>query len=422
MKTESDWLVAIQAAGTPAPQWLQDLRARLNRIPAEALDLGPHDLHYQDRAGTVRDVKTAYDALMHIGEQLSYAEATARLAVLFPDVAEGRVALPARQPMKMLPLDDQRILRAIRLMFSALGNRHVRILAVNPDEKDEHKAGRHLYPKGSHINSWGYDDVARTLDTLKYFNSQGFGIYAMPLESAEYAIIVVDDVENPDLIMEIGGHRIGRTKVAAEKYVIISNPNLYMRTSPVKTQAIFVIEGYNLSIPDVRKNMLEMAQEENIWHGDPGVNNLVHAFRVPGFMNTKNKYKIMTEDGRIIQPIVKIEGNPHTGMSDYIRLRIAETRREPATGLERGPSPRIWPGPKPEEIQLVGSWLRAVDSAFQASDDEMLELADRMASRQPEQWRESVIAARAWVVAEHARHSVAASSEMCADDGPAPRC
>ena len=40
---------------------------------------------------------------------------------------------------------------------------------VNPavqDEEDKHKAGRHLFPKGSRVNSWGYEDVARTLDTL----------------------------------------------------------------------------------------------------------------------------------------------------------------------------------------------------------------------------------------------------------------
>ena len=411
MKTEAEWLSDIQAGvhpgknGKPEPDpWLRELRARLNRIPAAALQLGAHDLHYRDRAGTVRDVKSAYDALMHIGEHLSYAEATARLCVLFPAVASGEDFLPEPQAMKDLPLDDQRILRAVRTMFAAIGDRRVRILAVDPDEEDKHKAGRHLFPKGSRVNSWGYEDVARTLDTLKFFNRQGYGIYAMPPEVADYAVIVVDDIANPGLVAEAGGRRFGRTEATAEKYALLTRPNLYMRTSPAKTQGIFVIDGYDLRVPDVRQILLEMAQEENAWHGDIGVNNLTHAFRVPGFMNTKERYKTKAEDGRKLQPIVKIEGEPHTGMSEYIRSRIDETQREPAAGLECAPSPRIWPGPDSVDARLVGAWLRATDETFaRAPEDELLDLAESLASFQPDSWKATVARARMWAVAEHVR-------------------
>lgn len=302
----------------------RDLVSRLRVITAS--DLNPllgdaYPLTYVDRQGRIRPVRTAIDRLMHV-HGMGYDAALDWLqeTVIGADAVamEQDVAASMESPLPQLSAVDRRIVRGLELMSTALGC-PLSIYAFAPDRRGE---GYALYPRGSSANEWtGTASWIENLSLLKAKNSDGLGIYAFPaLSVTDRALILVDDIHDP----------ARRTRAESDAYITDSNPNLVIQTSHEKTQAIFSVPcNPKKGGPDYRA-VLNLAQYENKAHGDPGVNNIRHAFRLPGFFNKKEKYKANP-------PLVRIIGTPHAGPSEYIMSRLAAERRALA---EDGVEPR----------------------------------------------------------------------------------
>lgn len=298
------------------------LVGRLRVITASDLNsfLGDvYPLTYVDRQGRIRPVRTAIDRLMHV-HGMGYDAAIDWLleTVIGADAAVAMTELDIaaasmESPLPQLSAVDRRIVRGLALTSQALGC-PLAVYAFAPDRRGE---GYALYPRGSSANAWTASCWLENMPLLKAKNSDGLGIYAFPaLSVTDRALILVDDIHDP----------ARRTKAESDAYITDSNPNLVIQTSHEKTQAIFSVPcNPKKGGPDYRA-VLNLAQHENKAHGDPGVNNIRHAFRLPGFFNKKEKYKADP-------PLVRIIGTPHAGPSAYIMSRLAAERRALAGAL-----------------------------------------------------------------------------------------
>ena len=273
-------------------------------------------LFYFDGAGRRRPVRTALDRLLHCEPRMAYDAAVRFLLDHFADGGE-EAALAAlahaatasveenSQTMRSRSRIDMRIVSGLRQVSEALGC-SLAVYAFDPDERDR---GMQLFPHGRSVNEWTVDDWAENLPLLKAKNLEGFGIYAFPAASvSDRAVFVVDDAADGK-----------RPAAMVNAYIEASDPNIYLRTSALKTQALFSIPGDPRRGSADYRALLRTVQEENKLHGDPGVNNLRHAFRLPGFFNKKKKYEERP-------PLVSIIREPHRGPSQYMLQRLAAVR------------------------------------------------------------------------------------------------
>ncbi len=294
----------------------RQLAAQLKVITADDLAeyFGPaYPLTYTDGAGRVRPVRTALDRLMHV-EGMEYDAAINWLVEQFAGGGEeaamaqiaNTAAAQARDAaeIQIRSAIDRRIIAQLQQLSAACGC-SLQVYAFKPDAKNQ---GFEVFPPGKSQNEWTADDWAKGLAVLKAKNGEGMGIYAFPARTVtDRAVIVVDDIHDPKV----------RTEAAADAYVKLAEPNILLQTSTEKTQGLFVVPG-DTHGEDYRA-LLRLAQTENREHGDPGVNNLRHAFRLPGFYNHKRKY-------HNAPPLIRISGSPHAGASPYILRRLAEER------------------------------------------------------------------------------------------------
>ncbi len=274
-----------------------------------------YPLTYVDRMGRTRPVKTALDRLMHV-ERMDYDNAIEWLvehcAAGGEPAAMAEIANAAAESARadaelaVQSAIDRRIVAQLKQVSAAVGA-ELQVFAFNPDEKDQ---GYELYPRGRSVNAWTAEDWAPNLALLKAKNFEGMGIYAYPAKTVtDRALILVDDVHDPQR----------RSREDSDAWLALAQPNLVLQTSGRKSQAVLVAPG------DPRKGgpdyevLKRVAQDENRRHGDPGVNNLRHSFRLPGFYNRKEDYKAAP-------PLVRLIGAPHAGPSPYILRRIAEAR------------------------------------------------------------------------------------------------
>ncbi len=272
-------------------------------------------LFYFDGAGRRRPVRTALDRLLHCEPRMAYAEAVRFLLDHFADGGEeatlaalanaAAVASGREDSQTMRSRIDMRIVSGLRQVSEALGC-PLAVYAFAPDERNR---GMELFPHGRSVNEWNVDDWGKNLALLKGKNLEGFGIYAFPAMSVfDRAVYVVDDVAD--------GKRPAAT---VEAYINESDPNIYLQTSALKTQALFCMPGDPRRGSADYRALLRTVQEENRLHGDSGINNLRHAFRLPGFYNKKRKYAEKP-------PLVSIIREPHRGPSKYMLQRLAAVR------------------------------------------------------------------------------------------------
>ena len=270
-------------------------------------------LFYFDGAGRRRPVRTALDRLLHCEPRMAYDAAVRFLLDHFADGGEEAALAALANAAASVKEDcqtmrsriDMRIVSGLRQVSDALGC-PLAVYAFDPEAKDR---GMELFPHGRSVNEWNANDWAENLPLLKAKNLEGFGIYAFPAASvSDRAVFVVDDVADGK-----------RPAAMVNAYIEASNPNIYLRTSALKTQALFSIPGDSRRGSVDYRALLRTVQEENRLYGDPGVNNLRHAFRLPGFFNKKKKYEEKP-------PLVSIIREPHRGPSAYMMQRLAAVR------------------------------------------------------------------------------------------------
>jgi hypothetical protein len=194
----------------------------------------------------------------------------------------------------------QQKIKEITKFCEALDDCPLQILAIDPNRKK----GVNLYPKNKTENEWRLEDLADNINLLQAKNAEGYGIYALAAQSANCDIILIDDVENENRNKE---------EVSSTSWWPQMKPNIYMRTSPKKTQALFKIDKDKKAAKEKeayeKERRLQLSQLLNKSIGDPGQNSLRHAFRIPGFRNTKAAY---------IEPwFVKLESS-NLGASSWI--------------------------------------------------------------------------------------------------------
>lgn len=310
------------------------LLAQLRQVPASSLDVhfGPtYPLTYVDSNGRLRFVKNALDRLMHV-QGMGYDDAVSWLVEHGFGTGEGIAVAEADAGAEnaVQSAVDRRIVAQLRQVSAAVGC-PLQVFAFDPDTRNH---GYEIFPPGKSENSWTAEDWVRGLPVLKAKNLNRLGIYAFPAKSVtDRALVIVDDIMDGK-----------REPTVADSYVKTACPNIYMHTSDAKTQGVFVVPGDPRRGSDDYRAILWLAKAENIWHGDPGINNVRHAFRLPGFFNTKDKY-------REKPPLVRIIGTPHAGPSEYI-LRQLDAAREAVkaeenvkkackpTSVSTSPSPR----------------------------------------------------------------------------------
>ena len=195
-------------------------------------------LFYFDGAGRRRPVRTALDRLLHCEPRMAYDAAVRFLLDHFADggeeaalaaLAHAATASVEENSQTMRSRIDMRIVSGLRQVSDALGC-PLAVYAFDPEAKDR---GMELFPHGRSVNEWNANDWAENLPLLKAKNLEGFGIYAFPAMSVfDRAVYVVDDVAD--------GKRPAAT---VEAYINESDPNIYLQTSALKTQALFSIPG-----------------------------------------------------------------------------------------------------------------------------------------------------------------------------------
>ena len=316
---------------------LKALRARLRPIPAEALNpwFGADFPLTVTVGGRTRRIVSAFDRLMWL-HGMNGGVATDWLAQRFPEnevagaAAECATRDAAEKAMAEVHATTSalrgRILRQIRDVYRALGVQRLRILAVKPKVKRDDggraavrkdSLGMVLTPRGkSEKSAWTVEDVERNLDLLMAKNRDGCGIYAMPEEgNIASDILLIDDIERPANAKK---GWTARTSSDVATFVETSNPNVYMRTSREKTQALYVLpRTVDLADHGLRNRLF---RELNARFGDPEVQRsgtIVHTFRLPGFLN----HKYLGDD-----PVTFLRP-PHTGASAWARTELATLAR-----------------------------------------------------------------------------------------------
>lgn len=333
---------------------LEEWRKAVRRIPAEALNgrtveafgrefMPPrspaerlftvHLLHsfaaeYADSTGRRRPVRNAIDRLCGL-EGLSYGRATIWLMEHYAELSAETVESGAAETVASAGISaiDQRILRDLAAFTAAL-DCPFEIWAMNPNDKRK-KDGFKICD----VNN--LDDVRKHLKILKAKNCQGYSIYGIVPVSTETAVIVLDDVENLDDAKAEKRH----SRRAAAAYIAKSMPNVYLRTSPGKTQALFRLPYNPLRDYEVYKRLV---QEENQAFGDIGLNSLRHFFRLPGFRNTKARHAN-------VNFFVALEGS-RRGVSPYMAARAAAMREAMAAGVVRHRAPIL---PEPHDLAMI---------------------------------------------------------------------
>lgn len=332
---------------------LKILRDRLRTIPAAALNewLGDAYPLEIESGGRRRRVQNAYDRLVYHGipedgrcRRLSFAEATEWLAERFPADVDGiaqsaaeNAATEARTSAAETATAwlRKRILRDVRLVYDALGVSELRILAIKPKEKGEggkkKSAGIRLTPEGaSEGTPMTVADFERNLPLLMAKNAEGFGIYAQARMRGEVDgvrdVLLIDDIERPasDSLEARGPEDV-------RNFIEASDPNLYLRTSQFKTQAL-----YSLPLePGDRDHDLRNAvlRRLNAAYGDPAIaksGSIIHTFRLPGFLNHKR-----SADAFPVQIIRK----PHAGASTWAQEQIREEAKRRLATTKKPASP-----------------------------------------------------------------------------------
>ncbi len=251
--SEEEWLAKIEA--TPKNTfWLQELRRRFNALPQSSIPVGPNGrlLRYKDKHGVVRDVKTAFDVLMHI-EHLSYNAATARLAVMFPDIANFNYINQDRSQKKWknINADDKHIFREIRRVFDVIGDNQLCIYAQGKNEETDKEKLIDIYPSGKQINSWNYKDVISYIDIIKYYNYKEYCILAKIKSNSNYKFITIDRMVCKDSVLF---NRINMSKV--EELIAYSNPNICIRKSLFEIQIVFIVDRMNSECNNITKKYI----------------------------------------------------------------------------------------------------------------------------------------------------------------------
>jgi hypothetical protein len=343
--------------------------------------------HYLDGKGNMRKIYTAIDAAIASG--LPYHKAIRKLDIVYTH--NQMLRMQAEKEMLKYVVEPSSYksccitnrpptmneLRASLMSFmDKLGDTddhplRFDVIVVDPNTDDNAKdengrTDRKVYPVGKQ-RQWIRRDFndPDSLLILRHENANGRGILAIPAIDLHVDILVLDDVVNPN-----------RQNPA---WLGSLCPDIYMQTSPYKSQALFVLPRMDGSITKdghhfpvcgyintkdgrLRRDKehdeeyaarLQFVQRLNRQYGDPGLNSLRHAFRLPGFRNTKNAY---ADDHHFIPLADGIAGNPIPGkISPFLK-----------TCLAKWSDPDAWPLPTNiEEMRDASRRARQMASILQ---------------------------------------------------------